>query len=110
MGLLFLSSSLQWLAVAVVLFTSVWYYFMFKYSFWKKKGVRFIKPVIPFGNITNLILLRKAVAEVMKELYDKFPEEPYVGIYELLNPMLLIRDTELIKQVMVKDFSHFQVQ
>lgn len=108
MGLLFLSSSLQWLAVAVVLFTSVWYYFMFKYSFWKKKGVRFIKPVIPFGNITNLILLRKAVAEVMKELYDKFPEEPYVGIYELLNPMLLIRDTELIKQVMVKDFSHFQ--
>jgi cytochrome P450 family 6 len=106
----FLSNSMPWLALGCVLFTSVWYYFRFKYSFWKKKGVKFINPVIPFGNVTDVILLRKALAEVRNELYEKFPQEPYVGIYECLTPVLLIRDTELIKQVMVKDFAHFQVQ
>ena len=109
MGLLFLSDCLLWLTIAVVLITSVWYYCAYKYSFWKKKGVKFIKPTIPFGNMRDAILLRKPLAEVMKKLYDEFPEEPYVGIYQFLSPMLLIRDPELIKQVMVKDFSYSQV-
>ena len=110
MGLLFLSDCLQWLTIAVVLITSVWYYCVYKYSFWKMKGVKFIKPTFPFGNMRDIILLRKPIAEVIKELYDEFPEEPYVGIYRFLSPMLLIRDPELIKQVMVKGFSFCQVQ
>jgi len=57
----------------------------------------------------DTILQRKPIAKVVKKLYDEFPEEPYVGIYQFLSPMLLIRDPELIKQVMVKDFSYCQV-
>lgn len=108
MGLLFLSDCLQWLTISVVLVISVWYYCVYKYSFWKEKGVKFVKPNFPFGNMRDTILLRKPLAEVMKKLYDEFPEEPYVGIYQFLRPMLLIRDPELIKQVMVKDFSYCQ--
>jgi hypothetical protein len=110
MVVVFLTNSLPWLALGCVLFTSVWYYFRFKYSFWKKKGVKFINPVIPFGNMRDVILMHKASTEMVHELYETFPQEPYVGIYEFLTPVLLIRDTELIKQVMVKDFAHFQVQ
>jgi hypothetical protein len=110
MGLLFQSDCLQWLAIAVVLITSMWYYCVSKYSFWKKKGVKFIKPIIPFGNMADAILMRKSSAEIMKELYDQFPEEPYFGIYVFLKPALFIRDPELIKQVMVKDFSYCQVE
>jgi hypothetical protein len=68
-----------------------------------------MKPTLPFGNMGDAILLRKSSAEMMKKLYDQFPEEPYVGIYQFLRPLLLIRDPELIKQVMVKDFSYCQV-
>jgi len=82
---------------------------MYKYSFWKEKGVKFMKPMFPFGNVRDRILLRKPLAEAIKKLYDEFPEEPYVGLYQFLSPMLLIRDPELIKQVMVKDFSYCQV-
>jgi hypothetical protein len=109
MGLLFLSDCLQWLAIAAVLITSVWYYCVYKYSFWEKKGVKFMKPTLPFGNMGDAIFLRKSSTEMMKKLYDQFPEEPYNGIYQFLSPMLLIRDPELIKQVMVKDFSYCQV-
>jgi hypothetical protein len=110
MGLLFETSSVEWLAIVIMLFTSVWYYFRSEYSFWKRKGVRFISPVIPFGNIKDMILLRKATGEMLKVLYDVFPEEPFVGTYELTKPMLIIRDPELIKRVTVKDFPYFQVQ
>jgi cytochrome P450 family 6 len=109
MGLLFQSYCLQWLAIAVVLITSVWYYCVYKYSFWKKKGVKFMKPRFPFGNMRDAILLRKPATEVIKKLYDEFPEEPYFGTYQFFSPILLIRDPELIKQVMVKDFSYCQV-
>jgi hypothetical protein len=110
MGLLFETSFLEWLAIAITVFTSVWYYFKSEYSFWKRKGVRFITPVIPFGNLKDMILLRKSTGEAIKDLYDAFPEEPFVGTYELTKPLLIIRDPELIKRVTVKDFSHFQVQ
>jgi hypothetical protein len=109
MGLMFLPDCLQWITIAVVLIMSVWYYCVYKYSFWKEKGVKFVKPTFPFGNMRDIILVRKPKAEVVKKLYDEFPEEPYIGIYEFLSPMLLIRDPELIKQVMVKDFSYCQV-
>jgi len=109
MCVLFLSDCLQWLTIAVVLITSVWYYCVYKYSFWKEKGVKFMKPTFPFGNMRDTILRRKPKAEMMKKLYDEFPEEPYVGIYEFLRPVLVIRDPELIKQVLVKDFSYCQV-
>jgi hypothetical protein len=56
-----------------------------------------------------MILLRKSTTEMTKEFYDAFPEERFVGLYEGMKPMILIRDLELIKHVMVKDFSHFQV-
>jgi hypothetical protein len=110
MGLLFLSDCLQWVTISVVLIMSVWYYCVYKYSFWRKKGVKFVKPTFPFGNMRDVILLRKPLAEVIKKLYDEFPQEPYVGIYQFLSPILLIRDPELIKQMMVKDFSYCQVQ
>jgi hypothetical protein len=110
MGLNSATTFLEWFSMFIILITSVWWYFKSKYNFWKKKGVKFITPVIPFGNIRDVFLLRKPTAEVVKEFYDAFPEERFVGLYEAMNPLILIRDPELIKHVMVKDFSHFQVQ
>ncbi|KAJ9579607.1 hypothetical protein L9F63_004686, partial [Diploptera punctata] len=79
-----------------------------KFSFWRKKGVKYIQPEIPFGNTKDIIFLKKTVAEKYKDFYDEYPNEPYVGLYELSTPSLLIRDPELIRHVMVKDFAHFQ--
>ncbi|XP_017782507.1 PREDICTED: cytochrome P450 9e2-like [Nicrophorus vespilloides] len=40
-------------------------------------------------------------------LYLRFPNERYTGFYQMNNPMLLIRDPELMKTLTVKDFDHF---
>ncbi|KAJ4428355.1 hypothetical protein ANN_24374 [Periplaneta americana] len=109
MGLILESSSLEWLSIAIIFFAYMYYYFTSAYSFWKKKGVKFIPPEIPFGNMKDVILLRKSGGEHFKDVYAKYPNEPYIGMYQFKTPVLLLRDPDLIKTVLVKDFSYFQL-
>ena len=45
------------------------------------------------------------------EMYQKFPNEPYVGLWTMFGrPYLMIRnDFELIKSIFIKDFDHFTI-
>ena len=40
-------------------------------------------------------------------LYNKLKGHKYGGVYQFMNPVVLLRDPELIKMVTVKDFEHF---
>lgn len=40
--------------------------------------------------------------------HSKFNNVPYIGYYKLLKPAIVARDAELVKNVMIKDFSSFQ--
>jgi len=40
-------------------------------------------------------------------MYNKLNGHKYGGVYQFMNPGLLLRDPELIKVVTVKDFEHF---
>lgn len=42
-----------------------------------------------------------------KELYDQLEPHRFAGVYTLHKPSIMIRDPELIKNILVKDFSHF---
>ena len=44
--------------------------------------------------------------DVATRLY-KSSNEPFVGIYSILRPMLLVRDPELIQTILIKDFANF---
>jgi hypothetical protein len=40
--------------------------------------------------------------------FSQYPDLPIVGIYRTITPTLLLRDLDLIKEVTVKSFDHFQ--
>jgi hypothetical protein len=40
-------------------------------------------------------------------MYTTLKGHAYGGVYEFLNPVIMLRDPELIKRVTVKDFEHF---
>lgn len=44
---------------------------------------------------------------ILFQVYNAFPGERMVGMYEFMTPSLVLRDTELIEQVLVKDFSTY---
>jgi cytochrome P450 family 9 len=45
--------------------------------------------------------------DYVSDIYNRLKGHKYGGLYQLMNPLLLLRDPELIKSVTVKDFEHF---
>lgn len=83
----------------------------FKYhahTYWKRKSVPYLEPSLPFGNMKHLVA-GQSIGIISKEFYDEFKKRDakFGGIYALFNPILVLVDLELTKNVMTKDFQHF---
>ncbi|XP_046747878.1 cytochrome P450 9e2-like [Diprion similis] len=76
-------------------------------SYYKRRNVPYSKPVFIFGNMLPMVLKRKSFAKFIQDLYQEFPNAQYSGAFEFANPVYVLRDTELIKSVTVKNFDHF---
>ncbi|KAJ4434864.1 hypothetical protein ANN_23435, partial [Periplaneta americana] len=95
--------------VTAIALVTIYFYFKWSYTcmYWKKRNVRCVKPIFPFGNFLDAMTVRKSLGEVFKDLYERLEGEKLCGMYLFSKPGLLIRDPSLIKSVMVKDFSYF---
>ncbi|XP_047354943.1 uncharacterized protein LOC124951156 [Vespa velutina] len=83
------------------------YFKLIAFNFWKKKGVPYEEPTFPAGNINDAIFNKKSIGVVFEDLYRKHKSLPYVGIYSLFKPNLMINDPDMIRFVMTKEFSSF---
>lgn len=101
----FLYSGVIPTSVAIIL-TVVYVYAKYMFSYWKRRGVPYLKPSIPFGNFDQLFMQKKNIGDLTKELYRK-TKEPFIGVYSMLRPMLIVRDPDLIRSIFIKDFQHF---
>jgi cytochrome P450 len=52
-------------------------------------------------------LLKTSIGEQLQKIYDEHSDKPYVGIFSFDKPSFLIRDLELVKNILVKDFQTF---
>ncbi|KAJ0175218.1 hypothetical protein K1T71_009359 [Dendrolimus kikuchii] len=83
------------------------YYFNRKYNYWKDKNVAGPKSLPFFGNLIESSLRRKYIGSVYNEIYREFPNEKIVGIYRMTSPALIIRDLDIVKNILIKDFEVF---
>jgi cytochrome P450 len=51
--------------------------------------------------------MKRSIGEQLQGIYNKHSDKPYVGIFSFDKPSLLIRDLEMVKNVLVKDFQNF---
>ncbi|KAF5287154.1 hypothetical protein FQA39_LY16032 [Lamprigera yunnana] len=75
-------------------------------NYWKDRNVIYEKPLPLFGNWWQVILGKLTNDDVLRNIYNKYPNERYVGIFNFA-PTLLIRDPELLKTIMIKEFQTF---
>ncbi|XP_037926221.1 probable cytochrome P450 6a20 [Hermetia illucens] len=96
-------TSVIWLTV--ILLGVVYFYFRRKYSYWKNRGVPYIEPTFPLGNLSrkNIGNLR----EVFEKVYNMREKCPFVGAYFVVKPVAIATDLDFIKDVLVKDFNNF---
>ncbi|XP_011707163.1 PREDICTED: cytochrome P450 9e2-like [Wasmannia auropunctata] len=78
------------------------------YFYWKNKGL----PYLP-KSFSSLLMDWKLLfgyisfPEYFQYLYNYYPDAKYVGVLDFFKPTLLVRDPELIKDIVVKNFEHF---
>nr|CAD7463171.1 unnamed protein product [Timema tahoe] len=77
------------------------------FGYWKSKGVHHLTPNSIFGNTFDLIFQRVSRFDMFRKLYEDLDGYRFGGFYQSRNPVLLVRDPELIKLILTKDFSHF---
>ncbi|KAF5288518.1 hypothetical protein FQA39_LY15386 [Lamprigera yunnana] len=99
----------MWLIVVLITFLSVAFYIHLrkKYNFWRDRRVPHLKPTYLLGNLGPTVFRIKSLRQVIEDVYTSFPKNRYVGFYNANEPVLILRDPELIKDVTIKDFESF---
>lgn len=77
------------------------------YTYWDDKCFKTV-PGFNYitGHLKDVILRRESISDWLDRLY-KSTSDPFIGIYSILRPVLLVRDPELIKSIIIKDFAYF---
>lgn len=107
MGFILASTGLELLAallLACYLFYKSW---TKKYDYWKRKGVPHQTPRFPFGSMTKQVTGNEPWCLAYDNVYKQFEGERFCGVYEFFKPILVVRDPELVKRIMVSDFNYF---
>ncbi|XP_061395240.1 probable cytochrome P450 6a14 [Musca vetustissima] len=77
------------------------------YTYWKRRGVVYETPWPLFGNFLG-IGSKYHIRDINQRLYRKFKgQAPFVGTYMFVRRASLIIDLDLIKNILIKDFSNF---
>ncbi|XP_059057972.1 cytochrome P450 9e2-like [Achroia grisella] len=95
---------LLWLVTIVI---ALVLYYRQVYSRFRRCGVKYFRPIPILGNLARTVFGLEHMADDLDRYYNNFPDEKFVGRFEFLKPMLVMRDLELIKKITVKDFEYF---
>ncbi|XP_058979710.1 probable cytochrome P450 6a14 [Musca domestica] len=77
------------------------------YSYWQRHGVPQQTPLPFLGNMKG-VGTEKHFCEIVQEIYGKFKNKsPIGGLYVFIRKSAVILDLEVIKHVLIKDFSNF---
>lgn len=107
MGLMTAYLAIDALIIIGLMCISAYLFMTRKFKYWEKRGITELPPTPFWGNFYDCIFLKKSPSEFVKDLYNRTKGLPYMGFYIFDKPFFLIRDPELVKHILVKDFSTF---
>jgi len=105
--MMFESVFFNWLSIAAILAYVIYWYSTCTFNYWKDRGIPYLKPTPGFGN-TRRMLFKISNAEQFKIFYDSCDGKPFCGVFQFRSPILVVRDPNIIRLIMVKDFAFFQ--
>lgn len=101
----------MWVLVLMVVVVT---YFCIKsrLNYFKRHKVPYLKSFPILGVLSKVALGRQGIFENIIETYnsEELKDEPFFGFYLFTQPALLIKDLDLIKKILVTDFSSFSTR
>lgn len=91
--------------IAVIL--ALYYFFTSTFDFWKSRGVPGPRPIPVFGTFKDVLLKKISLGDYVTKVYNEYKDEPFIGIFFMRTPILIVKDLEIMKDIFIKDFSTF---
>jgi cytochrome P450 family 6 len=78
-------------------------------NYFKKHNVPYSRSIPFLGAFTDVLIGKTSFYDITASLYNdpKLKDQPFFGIFVFHKPALFIKDPELIKNILIKDFSSF---
>ncbi|CAB3365211.1 Hypothetical predicted protein [Cloeon dipterum] len=77
------------------------------HGYWRRHGVESVGAAPFVGCLWPMLSLREHMSDLFSRLYYEHKGKRFVGYYQGNTPGLLVLDPELIKSIVISDFSHF---
>ena len=96
------------LSLTLVLgFLLIYYYLWKSMTRLKELNVPHKTPIPIIGNMAPTVFRQASLHECLEDLYHRFPNVKYFGVYHFVTPVIVIKDPELISSIAVKNFDSF---
>ncbi|XP_051162909.1 cytochrome P450 6B4-like [Leptopilina boulardi] len=93
--------------VAFVLFL-LYFYISWQYNYFQKNEIPSANKIVPgLGHMLPVFSEKKNLATLCEDFYNEAKEYSMYGFYELCSPVLLVREPELVKNILLTNFSSF---
>lgn len=94
------------LSIAISILSA--YYLLREFNFFKRNGIIHLPPIPILGSSSIFTIFRwTSFSNFTENLYNFIPDAKYFGFYAATQPVFLLRDPELIKDMFVKNFEVF---
>lgn len=93
----------------ITLVTLGYLFVQWRYTYWKRLKVPHPEPTFLVGNVGQSLTMTSHISLLVEKWYKDFPNAPYVGYYKILNPGIIVRDPDLVKDVLIGNHFSFHV-
>lgn len=108
-----MANMLSGLYLTAVLFLAV-FVFLYLYLkqcflYWKKRKVEYLPPITPLARLKPIIMGKECLSTNVSNVYNEFRPKnvKYGGYFVATEPIFIVLDPDLLKQMFVSDFNHF---
>ena len=85
---------------------AVYIYFKWSFTYWKKRKVPYIEMNLSIWKFHRFGFTWKPIGDVCADVYNNIEGHKYGGTYIFKSPRFVVKDPDLIKDDLVKDFSN----
>ncbi|XP_071448206.1 cytochrome P450 6k1-like [Hetaerina americana] len=90
-----------------IIFGLFYWFFITPLVYWRRRNVPSIPGVIIFGSLMDAITLKGTIGEIYADMYFELKGNRYGGFIKFHKPGIILRDPEIIKNVLLRDFTSF---
>ncbi|XP_036346577.1 probable cytochrome P450 6d5 [Rhagoletis pomonella] len=96
----------MFLLLLIAACTLAFFYIKWNYTYWQRKGFPYYEPKIPFAVLDKVFKREASLGIAVYDVY-RTTKDKVLGIYLMTRPALLVRDAQLVKNILVRDFESF---